>query len=224
MKDWVGNKNSIFKTLGASNHTDKEREENDFYATDPIAIDKLLGTGFELSKNVWEPACGAGHLSKRLEHYGYNVRSTDLIDRGYLAIEKYVDIKEKIFKNKEIILRKTEKKTDDLMKFEKFIIEWFIDKYGDAKKVSMQEIENRLKKNFDEESPSDLFEHWIGLVFLSFPLKKFYKEYRGNNNKAYVMYIVFIILGIVPIFPFVRNFRNIWIRVYIVCLPNISIK
>lgn len=83
MKDWVGNKNSIFKTLGASNHTDKEREENDFYATDPIAIDKLLSTGFELSKNVWEPACGAGHLSKRLEHYGYNVRSTDLIDRGY---------------------------------------------------------------------------------------------------------------------------------------------
>lgn len=83
MKDWVGNKNSIFKTLGASNHTDKEREENDFYATDPIAIDKLLSTGFELSKNVWEPACGAGHLSKRLEHYGYNVRSTDLIDRGF---------------------------------------------------------------------------------------------------------------------------------------------
>lgn len=23
MKDWVGNQNSIFKTLGASNHTDK---------------------------------------------------------------------------------------------------------------------------------------------------------------------------------------------------------
>ena len=41
-KDWIGNKNSIFKTLGASNHTDKERENNDFYATDPIAIDKLL--------------------------------------------------------------------------------------------------------------------------------------------------------------------------------------
>ena len=44
-KDWVGNKNSIFKTLGASNHTDKEREENDFYATDSIAIDKLLMGG-----------------------------------------------------------------------------------------------------------------------------------------------------------------------------------
>ena len=42
MKDWIGNKNSIYKTLGASNHTDKEREVNDYYATSPIAIDKLL--------------------------------------------------------------------------------------------------------------------------------------------------------------------------------------
>ena len=25
MKDWNGNSNSIYKTLGASNHTDKER-------------------------------------------------------------------------------------------------------------------------------------------------------------------------------------------------------
>ena len=25
-KDWTGNKNSIFKTLGASNHTEKERQ------------------------------------------------------------------------------------------------------------------------------------------------------------------------------------------------------
>ena len=41
MKDWKGNKNSVFKTLGASNHTDKERESLDFYATDSVAIDKL---------------------------------------------------------------------------------------------------------------------------------------------------------------------------------------
>ena len=41
-KDWTGNKNSIYKTLGASSHTDKEREENDFYATDPKAIELLF--------------------------------------------------------------------------------------------------------------------------------------------------------------------------------------
>ena len=26
MQDWTGNKNSVYKTLGASNHTDKERQ------------------------------------------------------------------------------------------------------------------------------------------------------------------------------------------------------
>lgn len=82
-KDWNGNANSIYKTLGASNHTDKEREEHDFYATDPIAIDKLYATGELTCKNIWECACGEGDLSKRLEDFGYTVKSTDLIDRGY---------------------------------------------------------------------------------------------------------------------------------------------
>ena len=36
MKDWTGNRKSMFVTLGASNHTDKERESNDFYALDFI--------------------------------------------------------------------------------------------------------------------------------------------------------------------------------------------
>ena len=35
-KDWTGNGKSIFTTLGASNHTEKEREINDYYATDPL--------------------------------------------------------------------------------------------------------------------------------------------------------------------------------------------
>lgn len=45
MKDWIGNQKSIFATLGASNHTDKEREKNDYYATSPIAIDALIEGG-----------------------------------------------------------------------------------------------------------------------------------------------------------------------------------
>lgn len=40
-QDWTGNKNSIYKTLGASNHTEKEREENDYYATEPKAVELL---------------------------------------------------------------------------------------------------------------------------------------------------------------------------------------
>lgn len=41
-KDWTGNSNSIWKTLGASNHTDKERQNEDFYATQPLAAELLL--------------------------------------------------------------------------------------------------------------------------------------------------------------------------------------
>jgi hypothetical protein len=58
------------------------REENDYYATDPKAIDYLLR--YEVfDKNIWECACGEGNLSEALKEYGYNVFSTDLIDRGY---------------------------------------------------------------------------------------------------------------------------------------------
>ena len=81
-QDWTGNSNSIYKTLGASNHTDKERENDDFYATEPKAMDLLLEQE-TFNKNIWECACGQGHLSERLIASGYDVKSTDLIDRGY---------------------------------------------------------------------------------------------------------------------------------------------
>ena len=81
-KDWTGNKNSIYKTLGASNHTDKERQVNDYYATEPKAMEILLEVE-TFNKDIWECACGEGHLSEVLIKYGHNVLSTDLIDRGY---------------------------------------------------------------------------------------------------------------------------------------------
>lgn len=81
-KDWTGNKNSVFKTLGASNHTDKERQSEDFYATSPDAIDRLLDV-IDIPFYVYEPCCGAGHLSKRLEDLGHPTYSTDLVYRGY---------------------------------------------------------------------------------------------------------------------------------------------
>lgn len=81
-KDWTGNSNSIFKTLGASNHTKEERQNEDYYATDPKAAELLL-TLEQFDKNIWECACGEGHLSKVFETAGYNVKSTDLVNRGY---------------------------------------------------------------------------------------------------------------------------------------------
>ncbi len=58
-----------------------DRQEHDYYATDPKAIDDLLKF-IDLDKPIWECAAGKGHLSKQLEKYGKKVYSTDLIDRG----------------------------------------------------------------------------------------------------------------------------------------------
>lgn len=33
---------NMFVTMGASNHYSEERQVNDYYATDPIALEKLL--------------------------------------------------------------------------------------------------------------------------------------------------------------------------------------
>lgn len=86
-KDWTGNSKTTFVQLGASNHSEKERETNDFYATDPYTLEIFLKAlkrdSIILNRNIWECACGLGHLSKVLEKNNYNVLSTDLIDRKY---------------------------------------------------------------------------------------------------------------------------------------------
>lgn len=80
-KDWTGNSNSVFKSLGASNHTEEQRQENDYYATEPKAMELLLK--MESFSNVLEPACGEGHLSNVLLSKGIRVTSRDFVDRGY---------------------------------------------------------------------------------------------------------------------------------------------
>ena len=72
----------IFIVNGCSNHTDKERQTQDYYATDPKCVNELLEVE-HFNRNILEPCCGEGHISKELEKHGYVVTSTDLIDRGY---------------------------------------------------------------------------------------------------------------------------------------------
>ena len=92
MKDWKGNGKSTYVTIGASNHSDGEREEHDFYATSPEAVDGLVGAvGGMLCGKVWECACGTGSLSGRLIELGYDVVSTDLVDRGYGGVIDFLE-------------------------------------------------------------------------------------------------------------------------------------
>lgn len=58
MADWTGNSVFVFKSLSASNHCDMDRAEHDYYATDPVAAERLLKIEPELSDKIWECACG----------------------------------------------------------------------------------------------------------------------------------------------------------------------
>lgn len=79
-KDWVGTSESVFKQMGASNHSPLKREYRDYYATDPVTIDALFKQE-KFCDKIWEPACGEGHLSKRIASYGKKVRESDIEDR-----------------------------------------------------------------------------------------------------------------------------------------------
>lgn len=101
-RDWTGTGNSIWRALGASNHSDKEREANDLYTTDPIALDKLSKV-FPIAHKVWEPMAGLGHLSDWLKGHGHDVLATDLIDRGIEGIKGGVDFLNLNWSQKEAI-------------------------------------------------------------------------------------------------------------------------
>lgn len=80
-KDWTGNTHSTMVLTGANGHSLTERAEHDFYATEPKAIKLLLEK--ETLENVWENACGTGHLAEVLKEKGILGKATDLIERGY---------------------------------------------------------------------------------------------------------------------------------------------
>ena len=81
MNDWTGNATSIFATHGASNHSESDRAELDYYATDPEAVEALLKVEC-FSPYIFEPACGGCHISKVLIDRGFDVVSTDIVNRG----------------------------------------------------------------------------------------------------------------------------------------------
>ena len=64
----------IYNTLGASNHSDEDRAENDFYAT-PKRVTQMLLDKEKFNNNVLEPCCGIGHISEVLIENNYTVTS-----------------------------------------------------------------------------------------------------------------------------------------------------
>ena len=153
-KDWLGNKQSAFSILGARVFAQHDRAEHDYYATSPEAVEELLKVE-KFTKKVWECACGEGHISKVLEAHGYEVISTDLIDRGFG--EGYVDF------------LKTEKTnipfdivTNPPYKFAKEFAEKAIEVIADGRKVAMllkiQFLESvKRRELFDKHPPMKIY-------------------------------------------------------------------
>ena len=146
--DWIGNGNSIYKTLGASNHTENEREPNDYYATEPKAAE-LLCEVESLSPAIWECACGEGHLAEVFRKRGHIVKATDLIDRGYGC--GGVDfLEENVHFHGDIV-------TNPPYKYAKEFVEHAIDTVADGCKVCMflklQFLEGKARRALFEKFP-----------------------------------------------------------------------
>lgn len=147
-------KNASDLMLG-SNPKDK-REENDYYATHPHAVEIALPT-FEkiglggVDKKVWECACGEGHISKTLEKNGYKVYSSDLIDRGYGEVHDFLKItKQNIPVSWDII-------TNPPFAFAKEFVEHAMNLVSDGVKVcfllKIQFLEGKKRKKLFEKYP-----------------------------------------------------------------------
>ena len=87
----MADKLSIVRMIGSSAHSAEDRECDDFYATDPVALDRLLAClerdRVTLHTNIWECACGDGSLSKRLSEHRYRVFPTDLVQRDNASVK-----------------------------------------------------------------------------------------------------------------------------------------
>ena len=145
-KDWNGNKAATFATLAASNHSKGEREVNDYYATEPKAVELLLQKE-KFSSIILEPSCGEGHISRVLLDNGYAVKSSDLIDRGFGEVKDYFEVDEFCG---DIITNPPYKVALDFVKHSLDII-------PEGNKVAMflklQFLEGKARKEFYKENP-----------------------------------------------------------------------
>lgn len=150
-KDWIGNSNSVYKLLGASNHTEKVRELNDYYATEPKAMELLLEKE-QFAPSVWESAVGEGHLADVLKRHGYEVKCSDIVDRGYpnTQIIDFLMYTPKAELDMDII-------TNPPYKFAKQFVERALSCISTGHKVAMflklQFLEGKDRRKLFEESP-----------------------------------------------------------------------
>lgn len=125
---------------------EREREGDDYYATEPKAVELLLDLE-KFDSNILEPCCGEGHMSEVLKQAVYNVTSSDLIDRGYGKVKSLFDYEHF---DGDVITNPPYKLALDCVKKS-------LDLVDDGHKVAMflkiQFLESKMRKEFFEQCP-----------------------------------------------------------------------
>ena len=152
MSDWDYNRKANF--LWTTNNED--REDNDFYATDPnslkIFLDRIDEDNIHIGPTIWECACGTGVLSEVLKERGYKVASSDIIDRGYpnTHIVDFLNVGETFTFDGDVLTNPPYKYALDFIKQALSVVE-------DGNKVIMylkiQFLEGKERKKFYKDNP-----------------------------------------------------------------------
>lgn len=170
----------VYTLIGATSHSADKRQNDDYYATEPKAVESLLKVE-DFNNYILEPCCGSGHISKVLKKHGFDVTSEELFDRGYGNIG--VDYFERTSWNGDIITNPPYKNCLDFIKHSLNII-------PDGRKVAMllriQFLKSKNRRKFFDESPPVRIH-----VFSERILCSKNGEFKTNESKA-VCYAWFI--------------------------------
>ena len=182
-KDWTGNIKSTFVNIGASNHADHDREQDDYYATEPKAATLLMEVE-ELSPFIWECACGEGHLSKEFERAGYKVYSSDKVNRGYGYVQDFLTSKAPPLPCFDIV-------TNPPYKYAAEFVEHALEISQEGRKVAMflklQFLEGKARRKlFDKYPPKRVY---VSSARLRCAMNGDFEKYAKSNAVCYAWFV-----------------------------------
>lgn len=180
-KDWIGNKKSTFVTLGASSHSDNERQREDYYATEPKAVEELLKIE-TFCDSILEPACGEGHISEVLKRNGYHVVSRDLVDRGYGDVADFLSVDNTLW-NGDVI-------TNPPYRYTQEFVEKALQIVPKGRKIAMflriQFLEGKKRKEFFMRTPPKTV--WVSSSRLKCAINGDFAQ-AGSSAAAYAWFV-----------------------------------
>lgn len=180
-KDWIGNKKSTFVTIGASSHSDNERQREDYYATEPKAVEELLKIE-TFCDSILEPACGEGHISEVLKRNGYHVVSRDLVDRGYGDVADFLSVDNTLW-NGDVI-------TNPPYRYAQEFVEKALQIVPNGRKIAMflrlQFLEGKKRKELFIQTPPKTI--WVSSSRLRCAINGDFAQ-AGSSATAYAWFV-----------------------------------